>query len=698
MRLFFIVIISCILVLNVAHAQDTVVWSEIQNVSNSASDKSALVGVLADGSAVVCWGNNAKIYFSRQLDGEFTDAVELSTGGVSPSIYSFGGLDMAVKNNSIYIVFENFNSGIYIIRSLDGGATFEEPVNVVDPEPGKLTSLSSVAIDDFGNPMVSVIYSNSNETNAQYIFIRSEDAGESFSEPVIANTPSNGDLVCECCPSDLYSYGEDVWLVFRNNDNNLRDIWVSKSTDGGENFVLASDVDDTDWMINGCPISGPKITPFGMDSLITFWHSGADGNERVSISTLDQTTMAKGVEYSIPKQNEGATQINPSTASENGLVGIAWQESGFTENGIDILFSTSTSASSDLLMNISNLTESPGSQKFPSLVLANGVFHLIFTSPTGIQYLTGSLPEIEAVQRNLVILEAGSGTWCSSCPGTALGFEDLLANNLPVGLISYHVDDEYEILDGVNRMDFYNVTSYPTTIIDGTTVHVGGDTEDSIFEVYLPFVQERLAVLTGLTVELVNPTASNNVFSVQVALSSLSAPYENTTLQAVLVESHIAEEWEGLTELNEVVRKMHNGYSGISLEAINEDGISVTVDFNLESTWDYSNLELVVFVQDNDSGEIYNGAKLSLSATPLGLSPIEVGVQISPSPARDLILVSATEKIESYALYDVAGKLCSRENVLVNSFQIGMSHLPPGIYMLMLSTTDGYVSRKVVKE
>ena len=60
-------------------------------------------------------------------------------------------------------------------------------------------------------------------------------------------------------------------LFFRNNDNNLRDIWVSRSSNSGLDFTEATDVDDTDWVINACPISGPQMAQLAGDSLITAW-------------------------------------------------------------------------------------------------------------------------------------------------------------------------------------------------------------------------------------------------------------------------------------------------------------------------------------------------------------------------------------------------------------------------------------------
>ena len=50
-----------------------------------------------------------------------------------------------------------------------------------------------------------------------------------------------------------------MYIAFRNNDNNLRDIWLTRSTDGGDSFSSAFDVDETDWIVSACPSNGPHF-------------------------------------------------------------------------------------------------------------------------------------------------------------------------------------------------------------------------------------------------------------------------------------------------------------------------------------------------------------------------------------------------------------------------------------------------------
>ena len=135
---------------------------------------------------------------------------------------------MAVSDTQVFIVYEQLQQGIFITRSDDGGVSFSPPNLVQGPVQGGYATLASVAIDGTGHPIVSYIQ---DKNGALYQIRRSLDGGLNFQEPVTANTPAPGGAVCECCTSDMTTSGDSIWIVFRNNNQDLRDIWVSRSSD-----------------------------------------------------------------------------------------------------------------------------------------------------------------------------------------------------------------------------------------------------------------------------------------------------------------------------------------------------------------------------------------------------------------------------------------------------------------------------------
>ncbi|MBI5915770.1 MAG: T9SS type A sorting domain-containing protein [Bacteroidetes bacterium] len=395
------IVFALILVSGFGQPYTTIVWSEPTEVAPSSFGASSpKLALLPGGVPVAVWGKSGtspKIYFSRMSSGSFEAPVQLSTGSIPPDIYGFGGLDLAVSGNRIYVVFENFDAGVHLLRSEDGGQTFLPETTVFDPPASDFTTLASLAVDQGGNPLVSVIRELASETQARYITVRSEDGGLTFLPPVVASEPAAGEFVCECCPSDLLVSGDSVWLVFRNNNNNLRDIWVSRSTDHAASFDAACDVDNTDWMVNACPISGPRLQRLANDSLLAVWMSGATGQGRIYGATLHSGTMSKGWQFGFPATNASGLQAFPSIAGTGDTLCVVWEETGFGANATDLLFDFSTGGASGLSTLPTNLTQAPGSQKYPSLIYGDGVFHLLYQSGGALEYRTGTISEVSPV-------------------------------------------------------------------------------------------------------------------------------------------------------------------------------------------------------------------------------------------------------------------------------------------------------------
>ncbi len=363
------------------------------------------MGLLSDGRLVAVWGkpgSSPKIYFAHGDGSSFETPVQLNTAGIPPDIYGFGGLDMAVFENKIFVVFENFDLGVQLLRSEDGGATFLPPVSVYDPPASDWTTLASVAVDAQGNPMVSVIQALASEENARYIMVRSEDGGASFLPPVVASEPAAGEYVCECCPSDIRVAGDTVWLVFRNNFDNLRDIWVSRSTDGGASFTDACDVDATDWVVNACPISGPQLHDLGNDSLLAIWMSAATGPGRIYAATLHGGTMQKGWQFDMPAINSNALQSFPVVAGKGDTICVVYEETGFGVNGAELVYRFSNLGIQNLAtVPSANFTQSLGNQRYPSLLFDGETFHLLYQSGGSLDYRRGNMAIINVTTGSL---------------------------------------------------------------------------------------------------------------------------------------------------------------------------------------------------------------------------------------------------------------------------------------------------------
>jgi len=341
------------------------------------------IGMVNAENPIAFWSDNTHLYVATSINGSFNEPQELDVNGTTPFTYSQEGPSMHVIGNNIYIVyFDNSTDDIYLIASYNGGENFNLPIKL--PQKG---FLPMVKADYLGNPIIAYI-----DTQDRLAFTRSNDLGQNFQTPVIASELSNGATICECCQMDLIApTPTDVYISFRNNDNNQRDIWLVKSTDGGETFTNALDIDNTDWMISACPASGPDVLLTG-NTLISTFYSAAQSPAKVFATSINTETME--VDNQVTLNNAGEEIQNlPKIAGEGDNIAIVWEENLLGKS--DIMMAWSNTGFSGLKSNFINISSTAnGSERYPDITYANGQFHIIYSDLENglLKYQTAVLP------------------------------------------------------------------------------------------------------------------------------------------------------------------------------------------------------------------------------------------------------------------------------------------------------------------
>ncbi|MDY0281327.1 MAG: Omp28-related outer membrane protein, partial [Salinivirgaceae bacterium] len=220
--------------------------------------------------------------------------------------------------------------------------------------------------------------------------------------------------------------------------------------------------------------------------------------------------------------------------------------------------------------------------------------------------------DLNQVERNMVIIEDFTGTWCQFCPGAANGIDNMLENDHLVGAIAYHNGSNPSSLntsEGAARINYYNVEGFPTVRIDGVVEVVGGGpASSSMYSTYLPIYQNRLAVYTPVTIELQDVELNGNQITANVVVASVATiNATDLVLHVALTESNIAVNWQGMKKLNHVERALFNGAAGTSINLSSPQ--TIPVSFTVSSTWNAANLELVALVQSSSAKNIFNAAK-----------------------------------------------------------------------------------------
>ena len=319
------------------------------------------------------------------------------------------------------------------------------------------------------------------------------------------------------------------------------------------------------------------------------------------------------------------------------------------------------------------------------------------------------------VERDMVILEIATGTWCYYCPGSSMGADDLIANGHNVAVIEYHQYlgfESYANIYSDARFNYYEMSGCPTAVFDGIILLAAGDPSYSLYEDYLPRYNVRNAVPSSFNIDLSGEEIGLD-YAVSVTANKV-APTSSTNivLHLVLTESQIAEEWQGQTELNFVERLMIPDQYGTALDFSTGDAQTVNLGFTLDPGWASSNCELVAFIQDNNSKEILQGTKVNLTE----MEALEVEnftntipeffhlYQNYPNPFNASTTIQYELKENSaitLSIFNIHGK---EIDMIVNDYQQAGEHsitwngqyVPSGIYFIRLSSGKIVQTRKAV--
>lgn len=305
------------------------------------------------------------------------------------------------------------------------------------------------------------------------------------------------------------------------------------------------------------------------------------------------------------------------------------------------------------------------------------------------------------VDRDLVLLEINTGTWCGYCPGAAMGADDMEENGHEVAVIEYHNGDDYVVADATSRENYYNVTAFPTSTMDGNSGFSGGNATTSIYPSYLALYTPRENYPSVLEMDLSLTQVNPNEFNCEVTVTESNPYFENgLVLRAALTESHIPEVWGGLQEVNYVCRSMYPDAAGTNLDFTTNS--SYTTTFTINTTgYVIDNCEFVVFVQHDPSKEIVQTCKVHLENL-IGITEeMPTSLHIYPNPSEGIFtldILSGKNQVYQIEVMDVHGKVVrtmqtTRSNLI--SKQMNLSDLSHGIYFLRITGDDDSVMKQI---
>ena len=175
---------------------------------------------------------------------------------------------------------------------------------------------------------------------------------------------------CDCCQTSAAITAKGPIIVYRDRtDDEVRDIYISRLLDGS--WTTPKPIYNDHWVINGCPVNGPKATSLG-NSLAIAWFTAANNTPKVNLSFSNDN----GANFDAPIQIDNGKpigRVDVAFLDENNVL-VSWMESTENEAAVKIVKVT-TDGTKHTPLTIATLSASRRSG-FPQLEIVNDTVYM----------------------------------------------------------------------------------------------------------------------------------------------------------------------------------------------------------------------------------------------------------------------------------------------------------------------------------
>jgi len=384
---------------------------EVQLFQDSAHQKFPELVSTDDGILHLVWvrelGSNKNVMYSNSTDNgvTYSDPIQINHNSNSIVAYIQAGPKIKVRGNELLIAYMDHRSGltnIYLNYSIDNGLSWSEDILVSDQSYLQAYPDFEVA----PNGIIHLIYYSYNQNNS-FNSIRYSTAqlgSLEFSASTAVGVTGDANEPCDCCQPDMEISPEgDIYIAYRNNVENIRDIYIAikaAGSDGFNDIIRASFHNDYN---NHCPSSGPSMQIENNMIALSYRVSDAATSyidySDISILSFDNAIMISSSEAS-PNFSDilfDATNVNED------IIHVGWID--YETGNPDVLYGASEIGTENLIniqtMN-QNIEEGYIMQKDPKLHRYNdeifyfwsdkrGTFYQLYYRKSASNYLLGDL-------------------------------------------------------------------------------------------------------------------------------------------------------------------------------------------------------------------------------------------------------------------------------------------------------------------
>lgn len=262
--------------------------------------------IAASGRTVgLTYGAESTIYFARSDSGGASfeaPTVVSARGALSLGMHRGPRIAFVGKTIIISAVVGDKGKGadgdLLAWRSLDNGKTWSSSVKINDVPDAAREGLHSMASD--GKDFLFATWLDLRDKGTRLYGSVSRDGGATWSKNVFVYASPSGS-VCQCChPTVAIGPNGQIHVMFRNELEGARDMYVVSSADGGRSFKTAEKLGRGTWMLNACPMDGGGMALDSSGRVETVWRrektlfSTGLGQREDSLGSGKDGTVAAG--------------------------------------------------------------------------------------------------------------------------------------------------------------------------------------------------------------------------------------------------------------------------------------------------------------------------------------------------------------------------------------------------------------------
>jgi hypothetical protein len=273
-------------------------------------------------------GSDGRLYTS--VNGAPPTELRDSSGGIEPHgeappklSYGADGTLYALYAVGKLVPGRRFpHTTLRLVSSRNDGRSWSPPTTVAALDTMFSRNFHALHASRDGALFAAWLESRSSGESGAYI-TRSSDGGATWAPPVRIDSGE----ACPCCRTAIATAGGGVvYVAWRKVlPGNIRDVVVARSSDDGKTWSQAARVHADDWSIEACPHAGPSILVDGSGRLHVAWWTGATGRAGAYYAYSEDggASFAEPVPLGVAAQSKPS---HPQLAVSGDTVIVAWED------------------------------------------------------------------------------------------------------------------------------------------------------------------------------------------------------------------------------------------------------------------------------------------------------------------------------------------------------------------------------------